>query len=76
MSLVLSQFWAVLRKDLVIDLRRKENLLAMFFFSLMTLTIIFFAAGALQETRYRLTARGLDTITGEAWPAIVSRPRW
>ena len=67
MTTALRQFWAILRKDLIIDLRRKENLVAMFFFALLTLMIIYFSAGALQATRYRLTFRAVDLLTAEGW---------
>lgn len=69
MTAALSHLWAIVRKDLLIDWRRKENWLAMFFFALLTLTIFFFAAGALQQTRYRLTAGGLEQLADRGWSA-------
>ncbi|MDH4225395.1 MAG: heme exporter protein CcmB [Deltaproteobacteria bacterium] len=59
------QVWAIVWKDLMIDLRRKENILSMFFFSLLTLLVFTFAAGSLQDTRYRLTPQGLKNLTAD-----------
>lgn len=53
------QIWVILWKDLVIDLRRKENILAMFFFALLTLMIFNFAMGGEEAGRFRLTPRAL-----------------
>jgi heme exporter protein B len=61
------QFWAILRKDLLIDLRRKENVTAMFFFALLTLVTFQFAGGGLTEPRYRVTARILASLKGQGW---------
>ena len=61
------QFWAILRKDLLIDLRRKENVTAMFFFALLTLVTFQFAGGGLAEPRYRLTSRILSAMEHQGW---------
>ncbi len=53
----------ILWKDLVIDLRRKENILSMFFFSLLTLMIFNFSLGGEEEIRFRLTPRAVRTLT-------------
>ncbi|MDH5753486.1 MAG: heme exporter protein CcmB, partial [Deltaproteobacteria bacterium] len=53
----LRQIWVLLWKDLMIDLRRKENIIAMFFFSLLTLMVFRFALGEDSEPRYRLSPR-------------------
>lgn len=49
------QVWVLLWKDLMIDLRRKENLVAMFLFALLTLLIFNFAVGESEISRYRIT---------------------
>ena len=59
MELVLRQIGIILWKDLLIDLRRKENILAMFFFSLLTLLIFQFSLGGEEDLRYRLTPRAV-----------------
>ena len=51
------QVWVLLWKDLVIDLRRKENLVAMFLFALLTLLIFNFAVGESEISRYRITPK-------------------
>jgi heme exporter protein B len=63
----LRQFWAILHKDLLIDLRRRENLVAMFFFALLTLITFYFASGSLREPRFRLTARALAGLAAQGW---------
>ncbi|MCH8883845.1 MAG: heme exporter protein CcmB [SAR324 cluster bacterium] len=68
MPLAIRQIWALLRKDLLIDLRRKENLLSMFFFALLTLMTFYLAAGSMQETRFRLTPRALALLSVGRWP--------
>lgn len=65
--LAFHQFWAILRKDLLIDLRRRENLVAMFLFALLTLITFYFAGGNLQEPRFRLSPRALESLTGKDW---------
>ncbi len=64
-----SQGWAqagaLVWKDLLIDLRRKENLLAMFFFSLLTLLIFSFALDAAGDPRYRVTPRVLAVLSAQ-----------
>lgn len=53
---------ALVWKDVLIDLRRKENLVAMLFFALLTLLIFSFALNAADEPRYRVTPRVLDAL--------------
>ncbi len=67
MLIALRQIWIILWKDLVIDLRRKENILAMFFFSLLTLLIFQFALGGEEETRFRLTPRALNSLQAQGY---------
>lgn len=57
MGTALGQIWILLWKDLLIDLRRLEHLLAMFFFGLLTLLIFNFAIGDRGGTTFRYTAR-------------------
>lgn len=52
----------ILWKDLLIDLRRKENLLAMAFFSLIILLIFQFALGSSKAAHYRITPRAMETL--------------
>lgn len=63
-----SGLWMLLWKDVLIDMRRKENLLAMFFFALLTLLIFNFALremGQGAETRFRVTLRVLHVLEGQ-----------
>jgi heme exporter protein B len=62
MGSALSQVWVLLWKDLLIDLRRKENIVSMFFFALLTLLIFNFAVGQGEGQRYRLTPRVLGVL--------------
>lgn len=66
----LRQVWVLLWKDLLIDLRRKENLLAMFLFAVLTLLIFQFAVGGDEARRYRVTPRVLALLEQEG----LSRP--
>lgn len=66
----LRQVWVLLWKDLLIDLRRKENLLAMFLFAVLTLLIFKFAVGGDEAARYRVTPRVLALLEQEG----LSRP--
>lgn len=66
----LRQVWVLLWKDLLIDLRRKENLLAMFLFAVLTLLIFKFAVGGDEARRYRVTPRVLALLEQEG----LSRP--
>ena len=66
MNLALRQIGIILWKDLLIDLRRKENILAMFFFSLLTLLIFQFSLGGEEDLRYRLTPRVVADLKTEA----------
>jgi heme exporter protein B len=61
----LQQIWILLWKDLMIDLRRKENILAMVFFSLLTLLMFQFAIGGGQDVRFRLTPRAVERLERE-----------
>lgn len=56
------QVWVLLWKDLLIDLRRKENIIAMFFFALLTLLIFRFALGDDPNPRYRINRQALGTL--------------
>lgn len=67
---VLRQVWVLLWKDLLIDLRRKENLLAMFLFAVLTLLIFKFAVGGDDARHYRVTPRVLALLEQEG----LSRP--
>lgn len=67
---VLRQVWVLLWKDLLIDLRRKENLVAMFLFAVLTLLIFKFAVGGDEARRYRVTPRVLALLEQEG----LSRP--
>lgn len=49
-------------KDFLIDLRRKENVVAMFFFALLTLLIFRFALGDDPNPRYKITGRVLQRL--------------
>lgn len=62
MPAMLRHIFIILWKDLLIDLRRKENLLAMGFFSLMTLLIFQFALGGSEAAHYRLTPRAMEIL--------------
>ncbi len=61
----LGHVWVLLWKDLLIDLRRKENLISMFFFALLTLLIFNFAAAQGGGPRYRLTPRVLKVLAAQ-----------
>jgi heme exporter protein B len=56
---------ALVWKDVLIDLRRKENLVAMLFFALLTLLIFSFALNPADEPRYRVNARALNALAAE-----------
>lgn len=60
---VLREIGVLVWKDLMIDLRRKENILAMFFFALLTLMIFYFALATEQSSQFRLTPLTLQTLT-------------
>ena len=45
MKAYLRQIFVLVWKDILIDLRRKENLFSMFFFSILTLVLFNFAMG-------------------------------
>lgn len=53
-------------KDVLTDLRRKENLLAMFFFATLTLLLFQFALDAGQDPRYRITPRVVERVAALA----------
>jgi heme exporter protein B len=65
MVTALTQVWVLLWKDVLIDLRRKENIVSMFFFALLTLLIFNFAIGGGEAQRYRLTPRVLGVLAGQ-----------
>jgi heme exporter protein B len=69
----LKQVWVLLWKDLLIDLRRKENIVSMFFFALLTLLIFNFAVGEGEGQRYRLTPRVLAVLEGEGFAPAALR---
>ena len=72
--MVVKQLWVLIWKDILIDLRRKENILAMLFFSLLTLLIFNFALGASDaggEERYRITPLSVQQLAGTGVPASV-----
>lgn len=62
MRTALRHIFIILWKDLLIDLRRKENILAMVFFSLLTLLIFQFALGGSEAAHYRLTPRAVSAL--------------
>jgi len=55
-------------KDVLTDLRRKEHLLAMFFFAVLTLLLFQFALDAGQDPRYRITARVVERVAALGAP--------
>ena len=61
--------WVLLWKDLLIDLRRVEHLLAMLFFALLTLLIFNFAVGEQGGTHFRYSARSAQRLAAEGLPA-------
>ena len=63
-----SQIGVLIWKDLLIDLRRKENLLGMFLFALLTLLIFNFAVGGGGELRYRITPRVMKILKDDGLP--------
>ncbi|MCH8074366.1 MAG: heme exporter protein CcmB [SAR324 cluster bacterium] len=63
-----SQIGVLIWKDLLIDLRRKENLLGMFLFALLTLLIFNFAVGGGGELRYRITPRVMKILQDDGLP--------
>lgn len=63
-----SQVGVLIWKDLLIDLRRKENLLGMFLFAALTLLIFNFALGGGGEPRYRITPRVMQILRDEGLP--------
>ena len=69
MPLPLRQMWVLLWKDLLIDLRRMEHLLAMLFFALLTLLIFNFAVGEQGGTHFRYAERTAQRLAGEGLPA-------
>ena len=68
MRLAIRQIWALLRKDLLIDLRRKENLLAMVFFAVLTLMIFQFALGDRGDDLFRVTPRVVAELEARGLP--------
>jgi heme exporter protein B len=69
MMLALRQLGVLIWKDVVIDLRRKENLVALFFFALLTLLLFNFALTDTGTSRYRITARTLEALEQRGVPA-------
>jgi len=69
----LRQVWVIVWKDIVIDLRRKENLLALFFFSLLTLLIFNFALGQGNGATYRISPRTLQLLSLQGLDAATVR---
>ena len=65
----LGQVWVLLWKDILIDLRRKENIISMFFFALLTLLIFNFAVGEGEGRRYRITPRVLAVLAQDGLSA-------
>jgi len=65
----LGKLWVLIWKDLLIDLRRKENVLAMFLFALLTLLIFNFAVGSGKDLRYRITPRVVAILASEGHSA-------
>ena len=66
--MALGQLWVLVWKDVMIDLRRKENILAMFFFALLTLLIFNFAlqqAGTEGNEPHRVTALALEQLAAD-----------
>ena len=63
-----SQIGVLIWKDLLIDLRRKENLLGMFLFALLILLIFNFAVGGGGELRYRITPRVMKILQDDGLP--------
>ena len=69
MGTMVGQVWVLIWKDLLIDLRRKENIVSMFFFALLTLLIFNFAVGEGTGQRYRINPRVLDVLASQGLPA-------
>jgi heme exporter protein B len=74
MGVGLAQVWVLLWKDLLIDLRRKENIVSMFFFALLTLLIFNFAVGEGEGQRFRLTPRVLAVLADQGFADDLLRP--
>lgn len=74
MRTALRNIFIILWKDLLIDLRRKENILAMVFFSLLTLLIFQFALGGSDAAHYRITPRTMQFLAagGASEPALLA----
>ena len=68
MGAMLGQVWVLIWKDLLIDLRRKENIVSMFFFALLTLLIFNFAVGEGSGLRYRINPRVLGALGSQGLP--------
>ena len=66
MGRLLRQVGILVWKDVLTDLRRKEHLLAMFFFAVLTLLLFHFALDAGQDPRYRITRRVIERVAQEA----------
>ena len=64
-----TQIGVLIWKDLLIDLRRKENLLGMFLFAALTLLIFNFAVGGGGDLRYRVTPRVMKILQDDGLPA-------
>ena len=72
--LSLRQIWVLLWKDLLIDLRRMENLIAMFFFAFLTLLIFNFAFGERGGVSFRYTSRVQERLVAGGVPGDVLAP--
>lgn len=68
------QVWILLWKDMLIDLRRMENLIAMFFFAFLTLLIFNFAFGEQGGVSFRYTKRVEERLLADGVPAAVLSP--
>ncbi len=68
MGKLFGQIGILVWKDVLTDLRRKEHLLAMFFFSVLTLLMFHFALDAGQDPRYRITPRVIERLLAQSFP--------
>ncbi len=68
MGKLFRQIGILVWKDVLTDLRRKEHLLAMFFFAVLTLLLFQFALDAGQDPRYRVTPRVVERVAAMAAP--------
>jgi len=67
------QFAIILWKDVLIDLRRKENLVAMLLFSLLILMLFNFSFGGRDDVRYRLTRHAVQRLAEQGLPAEAAK---